>query len=121
MNRILTFSVITAVAVIMGSSIIAPVLADHDGNTGICPGGELWDPNTISCVPEDICPNGITISNPTSPATHCKLDTAINDDKKVVLCHQPSKSNGDPVTIEVSSNAVEKHLAHGDIVGACYT
>ena len=93
MNRILAFSVITTVTAIMGSSIVAPAIADHDGTSGICAFDEIWDPNTISCIPKDSCPNGTTSPDITDPSTHCKLDIDINDDKKVVLCHQPSKSN----------------------------
>ena len=117
MNRILAISVIIAVTAIMGLSAVGPAIADHDGILGICPGGQIWDPNTFSCIPSDSCPNGISFDQ----GVHCRLDSNINDDNKVVICHQPYKSNGNPVTIEVSYKAVVKHLAHGDTVGACYT
>ena len=119
MNRILAISVITAFAAIMGSSIIAPAIADHgEPIIQLCRIGEIYDPNTISCIPEDSCPNGIT--RDANYERHCKLDSDINDTSKFVLCHQPYKSNADPVTIEVSWRAVEKHLTHGDTFGACY-
>jgi len=37
--------------------------------------------------------------------------------KKVVVCHKADGKN--PVTIEVSKNALTAHLAHGDSEGAC--
>lgn len=117
MNRILALAVITVVTAIMGSSAVLPAIADHDGIIGICPGGQIWNPNTFSCITKDNCPNGISFDG----AIHCSLDSDITDDKKIVICHQPSKSNSKPVTIEVSSNAVDKHLAHGDTIGACWT
>jgi len=116
MNRILALAVITVVTAIMGLSMVAPAIADHGlNNNQLCNVAEIFDPNTNSCIPEDSCPNGISFDG----GIHCSLDTNRNDNQKVVLCHQPSKSNGDPITIEVSSKAVEKHLAHGDTLGAC--
>ena len=116
MNRILALSVITVVAAIMGSSIVAPAIADHgEPVITLCRIGEVYDPNTLSCILRENCPNGIT----TEGERHCLLDWNINDDKKITICHQPSKGNGNPVTIEVSSKAVEKHLAHGDTLGNC--
>jgi len=37
--------------------------------------------------------------------------------KKVVICHKAEGKN--PVTIQVSKNALKSHLAHGDAEGAC--
>lgn len=37
--------------------------------------------------------------------------------EKVVICHQTG--NGGSITIEVSENAVDAHLAHGDFLGVC--
>jgi uncharacterized protein (UPF0335 family) len=37
--------------------------------------------------------------------------------KKVVVCHKPVGTLG--VTISISKNALNAHLAHGDFVGAC--
>ena len=123
MNRTLTIAVITAVAAIMGSSVVAPAIADHGEPIiqlcPILPIATIYDPNSLSCIPPKDCPN--KVSSDTGAETHCLLDKDINDDKKVTLCHQSSKSNSSPVTIEVSSKAVEKHLAHGDTLGACYT
>lgn len=39
------------------------------------------------------------------------------DQKKVTICHQTGSSN--PVTINVSENALQAHLNHGDQVGNC--
>lgn len=40
--------------------------------------------------------------------------------KKVNICHNPSgNDSGNSVTINVSENAVQAHLNHGDIVGNC--
>ncbi len=120
MNRILAISVITAVAAIMGSSVVAPAIADHgEPIRSLCPIGTIYDPNSLSCIPPKDCPN--KVSSDTGAETHCLLDKDINDNQKVTLCHQPSNSKSNSVTIEVSSNAVEKHLAHGDTLGSCYT
>ncbi|MGE5814805.1 MAG: carboxypeptidase-like regulatory domain-containing protein, partial [Acidobacteriota bacterium] len=41
----------------------------------------------------------------------------VTHDNKVVICHKP---DGTPAqTIEVSENAKDSHLAHGDTLGAC--
>lgn len=118
MNRTLTIAVITAVTAIMGTSLVAPAIADHgEPIVQLCPIGQLYDPNSLSCVPEDSCPNGIIRDD--DYQKHCKLDSDINDNTKFVLCHQPYKSNGSPVTIEVNWKAVEKHLTHGDTFGTC--
>ena len=37
--------------------------------------------------------------------------------KKVTVCHKPDSKN--PVTIEISRNALQAHLNHGDHEGAC--
>ena len=37
--------------------------------------------------------------------------------KKVTVCHKPNSKN--PVTIEISRNALQAHLNHGDREGAC--
>ncbi len=37
--------------------------------------------------------------------------------KKVVICHKAQGKN--PITLEVSKNALKAHLAHGDSEGAC--
>lgn len=40
--------------------------------------------------------------------------------KKVSVCHNPSGNNsGNSVTINISENAVQAHLNHGDIIGEC--
>lgn len=118
MNRTLTLTVITAITAIMGTSIVAPALADHgEPVLQLCLIGDIYDPNTISCIPEDSCPNGIGRDGEFGER-HCLLDWNINDDKKLTICHQ-SKGNSNPVTIEVSANSVEKHLAHGDTLGEC--
>lgn len=119
MNRTLTIAVITAVTAIMGTSLVAPAMANHgEPIRTLCPIGQIYDPNSLSCIPEDSCPNGIVFDE--LNGKHCALDSDINDTSKVVLCHQPYKSNADPVTIEVSWRAVEKHITHGDTFGACY-
>lgn len=43
--------------------------------------------------------------------------TAAAGGEKVTLCHKPGTP--DEVTIEVSVNALDAHLAHGDYVGEC--
>ncbi len=120
MNRILTLSVITVVTAMMGTSIVAPAIADHGevDQPIACQVGQIYDPNSLTCVLPENCPNGVVKKS--DGLIHCLLDSDINDDKKVTLCHQPSNSKSNSVTIEVSSNAVEKHLAHGDTLGSCY-
>jgi len=115
MNKTLAITAITLVAVVMGMSVLTPATADHGGENFFCPVLNIWDPNSSACIPPENCPNGIS----TDPVVHCALDTNINDNSKVVMCHQPTNSNGKQVTIEVSENAVDKHLAHGDTLGAC--
>ena len=95
-------------AVVMGLGAVAPAIADHGGLIGVC-SGEIYDPNSGGCIPIGTCPNGVIDG-------HCALDTNINDNQKFVICHQPTKAN---VTIEVSENAVTKHIAHGDFMGEC--
>lgn len=41
------------------------------------------------------------------------------DQYKVVICHVPPGNPDNAHTIEVSENAVDAHLAHGDYLGAC--
>ena len=42
--------------------------------------------------------------------------------KKVTICHHPSASSSDyPVTINISENAVQAHMNHGDQLGNCTT
>ncbi len=48
----------------------------------------------------------------------CALDTNINDNQKWVICHHPTNGKAN-VTIEVSENAVTKHLGHGDTMDEC--
>ena len=40
---------------------------------------------------------------------------------KVVICHVPPGNPDNAHTIEVSENAVDAHLAHGDTLGPCPT
>lgn len=57
------------------------------------------------------------------------IDWAINNwaqrkypknQKKVSICHNPSgNDSGNSVTINVSENAVQAHLNHGDLIGNC--
>jgi hypothetical protein len=45
---------------------------------------------------------------------------ALNDtDEKVVICHIPPGNPDNAHAIEVSINAVDAHLAHGDSIGDC--
>lgn len=39
--------------------------------------------------------------------------------KKVTICHNPSDNNSNGVSISVSENALQAHMAHGDKVGDC--
>jgi len=42
--------------------------------------------------------------------------------KKVSICHNPAgNDSGNSVTINISENAVQAHLNHGDIIGNCTT
>ena len=48
------------------------------------------------------------------------LVISVNDDGKVFICHVTGRgTNGKTVTLEVSPNAVQAHLNHGDSLGAC--
>lgn len=42
-----------------------------------------------------------------------------NQNEKVVICHIPPGNPENAHEIEVSVNAVDAHLAHGDNLGAC--
>ena len=42
----------------------------------------------------------------------------VKNQEKVTLCHKFS-SGANPVTIRVSSNAMQAHMNHGDVVGNC--
>ncbi len=42
----------------------------------------------------------------------------VMNQEKVTLCHKFNSGN-QPVTIRVSSNAIQAHMSHGDIMGAC--
>lgn len=57
-----------------------------------------------------------------------ELDWGLNDfsnrkrpgnQKKVTICHNPGGQGSNPVTINVSENAVQAHLNHGDQLGNC--
>jgi hypothetical protein len=57
-----------------------------------------------------------------------ELDWGLNDfgnrkrpgnQKKVTICHRPGGQGSNPVTINVSENAVQAHLNHGDQLGNC--
>jgi hypothetical protein len=43
----------------------------------------------------------------------------IRGSEKVTICHKFSRGSENPVTINVSSNAMKAHLNHGDVMGTC--
>ncbi len=59
---------------------------------------------------------------PTSAGLPLSADSNTGDSntgKKVTLCHKTGSDSNPGVTITVSQNAVDAHLAHGDSLGAC--
>lgn len=40
-------------------------------------------------------------------------------DEKVTVCHIPRGNPGNSHPIEISVNALQAHLAHGDFIGDC--
>lgn len=40
-------------------------------------------------------------------------------ERKVTICHQTGSQKNPSVTITVSENALDAHLAHGDTIGPC--
>ena len=108
MNKIITFSAIALVAVVMVMGAVAPAIAGPPQTPEDCEGMEIFDPNTLECV--DSCPADTPFDKATG---QCALDTEINENEKVVICH----IHGQKVTkIEVSVNALDAHLAHGDTI-----
>jgi len=55
--------------------------------------------------------NNITSTDATPPSN--------NNGEWVTICHIPPGNPGNPITITVNSNALDTHLAHGDILGGC--
>ena len=54
MNKIFTLTVITVVTAIIDTSIVATALADHgEPVIQLFRIGEIYDPNTIICIPPD--------------------------------------------------------------------
>ena len=52
--------------------------------------------------------------------TSSVLTVSVNDDGKVFICHVTGQgTNGKTETLEVSPNAVQAHLDHGDSLGSC--
>ncbi len=48
------------------------------------------------------------------------IDTHVHEvSKKVVVCHQTGSKKNPQKTIEISRNALNAHLAHGDTEGPC--
>ena len=52
---LLIFSLIPFV----GLNSVQTALADHGGFIDTCDFGQIWDPNSVQCIPDDQCPNGI--------------------------------------------------------------
>ncbi len=70
MNKILVIPAIALFAVVMGFGVMAPAIADHGGDIGLCVSEfEIFDPNTGTCIPDGTCPNGVS----TEPREHCAL------------------------------------------------
>jgi hypothetical protein len=56
----------------------------------------------------------------TIPATYADGgDNGGDDNDKVKICHIPPGNPDNAHTIEVSENAVDAHLDHGDTLGKC--
>jgi hypothetical protein len=41
------------------------------------------------------------------------------NDKKVIICHRPPGNPSKEKTLNISTESLDAHLAHGDILGAC--
>ena len=112
--------VIAAVTAGLGMSAVVPAMASPQDDAKIVAcAPNTYNPSTDTCVKNpDACPDGYEIVEIDGTRYAVCLDTHINDNTKTVLCHNDTKS-GKEVTIEVSDNAVPKHLEHGDTEGIC--
>ncbi len=79
-------------------------------------GQPFGDPLATMSIPLDTLPPAVWSAidlEPTLPPSGKK------GKKKVAVCHIPPGNPGNAHTIYISSNAVNPHLAHGDILGDC--
>lgn len=51
----------------------------------------------------------------------CSTNYPVDQNGKVDICHYPPGNPNNPQSINVSTNAVKAHLAHGDYIGNCGT
>ena len=77
-----------------------------------CPNGGTT-PTTTSTTTSTVVPS----ATPTSTATVTVPVTATPCEGRVTICHRTG--NGDDHTIEVSCEALDAHLRHGDTIGVC--
>jgi hypothetical protein len=69
----------------------------------------------VACV----SPTGSQSDDESSAALRAGGNSAAANEKKTDICHIPPGNPANAHTINVGISAVQAHLAHGDVLGAC--